>query len=294
MFLVRHVLFVPGATHYRVLGLSPSADPERIGEHYHTLVRFLHPDRTPPDQRQRAARETARLNAAYAVLKDPDSRRRYDLEVAAARPRRRPKRGASKSVPPSESSTPWSWTPTPWLLAGSLGLLLAIGLGAAAITSRPTLRVTVDPNDVQTSKPAYLETAPATRERSVSAATTVANPSARGSENPHQIIERLEAYVRGGDLGAALGLLSEDVRISRGGLAETPGAGPLSQGILSGDSRLVEVSLVAADGGVTSRTGAWHSRPLTSLRSAPPPSIAAGASNWRSRAARTDTGSQSL
>jgi hypothetical protein len=43
--------------------------------------------------------------------------------------------------------------------------------------------------------------------------------------------------------------MSEDARISRGGLPEQPGAGALIQGILTGDLRLVEVRLVAADEG---------------------------------------------
>ena len=249
LFLVRHVLFVPGATHYRVLGLNPSAEPERIGEHYRALVGLFHPDRLPPNQRQRGAQETARLNAAYAALKEPDSRRRYDLEIAAARPRRRGrlKRGASVTVPLSQPRRPGSWTPTHWLLASGLGLLLAIGLGAAAVTSRPTLRVTVDPNQVQAPKPAYLEAA--TPDAPGSVAPAIPEPNAEGPDDPKQILERLAAYVRDGNLGAALSLLSEDVRISRAGLPETPGAGPLFQGILAGDLRLVDVSLADADGG---------------------------------------------
>jgi hypothetical protein len=251
LFLVRHVLFVPGATHYRVLGLNPSAEPERIGEHYRVLVGLFHPDRLPPNQRQRGAQETARLNAAYAVLKEPDSRRRYDLEIAVARPRRRGrvKGGAKVAVPSSQPQRPGSWTPTHWLLAGSLGVLFAIGLGAAAVTSRPTLRVTVDPNQVQAPKPAYLEAAPATPDAPGSVAQAIREPSAEGTDDPKQILERLAAYVRDGNLGAALSLLSEDVRISRAGLPETPGAGPLFQGILAGDLRLSGVSLAAAGGG---------------------------------------------
>jgi hypothetical protein len=248
LFLVRHVLLVPGANHYRVLGLDPNAELDRIGEHYRTLVRFLHPDRLPPEQRQRAAQDTARLNAAYAVLKELDLRRRYDLEVATAR-RRRLKRGAGESIPLLEPRGPRSWTQTHWLLAGSLALLLAMGLGVAAMTSRPALRVTVDPNQVQAPRPAFLETAPTAANAPNATALASARPNAEALATPHQVIERLEASIREGDLGVVLTLMSEDAQISRGGLPEQAGAGALIQGILTGDLRLVEVRLIAADEG---------------------------------------------
>ena len=89
LFLVRHVLLAPNADHYRVLGLSPGAHPERVAEHYHLLVRFFHPDRLPPEERQWGGEITARLNAAYATLKDDDTRDQYDRELRARRARGR-------------------------------------------------------------------------------------------------------------------------------------------------------------------------------------------------------------
>ncbi|NLH48932.1 MAG: DnaJ domain-containing protein [Myxococcales bacterium] len=61
--------------HYRVLGVSPTADREAIRAAYRRLVRESHPDlnQTPVDSAQ-----FANLTAAYRVLSDPLSRKRFD------------------------------------------------------------------------------------------------------------------------------------------------------------------------------------------------------------------------
>ena len=62
---------------YRVLQVDPAAEADVIAAAYRVLARKLHPDR--------AAREAERmieLNRAYAILRDPSSRARYDRDRA--------------------------------------------------------------------------------------------------------------------------------------------------------------------------------------------------------------------
>lgn len=62
---------------YQVLQVDPAAEADVIAAAYRVLARKLHPDR--------AAREGERmieLNRAYAILRDPSSRARYDRDRA--------------------------------------------------------------------------------------------------------------------------------------------------------------------------------------------------------------------
>lgn len=61
---------------YETLGVSRSASQEEIKAAYRRLALRYHPDRNPGD---RAAEETfKRLSEAYATLRDPESRQRFD------------------------------------------------------------------------------------------------------------------------------------------------------------------------------------------------------------------------
>ncbi|GGT26385.1 hypothetical protein GCM10010271_32610 [Streptomyces kurssanovii] len=64
--------------HYTVLGVEPSATSRQITTAYRRQVRALHPDSGPHG----AARldELAAVVAAYATLRDPELRQRYDAE----------------------------------------------------------------------------------------------------------------------------------------------------------------------------------------------------------------------
>lgn len=68
---------------YRVLQVDPCAEMTVISAAYRALARRFHPDGDDPDPIRMAD-----LNSAYAVLRDPDARRRYDLKRAmnASRP----------------------------------------------------------------------------------------------------------------------------------------------------------------------------------------------------------------
>lgn len=64
---------------YRLLQVDPSAHPNVITAAYRSLARLLHPDHA-------ASHDTttmAQVNRAYAVLRDPEQRKRYDAERLA-------------------------------------------------------------------------------------------------------------------------------------------------------------------------------------------------------------------
>jgi len=62
---------------YLVLQVDPSADAVVITAAYRALARRYHPDGEAPDPVRMAG-----LNRAYTLLRDPDSRRRYDAKRA--------------------------------------------------------------------------------------------------------------------------------------------------------------------------------------------------------------------
>lgn len=88
------------ATHYQVLGVAMGAGHDEIKRAYHRLARRHHPD--THSQASTAVQEAARrimvdLNAAWAVLGDPDRRHQYDAELAP-----RPPSGPTEDPAPTE------------------------------------------------------------------------------------------------------------------------------------------------------------------------------------------------
>lgn len=77
LFFLRQTLLFPQADLYRVLGLSRRCTAQAVKQHRCLLVRLFHPDRTPQGD-ERGVALTARINAAYRILRDPQARRRYD------------------------------------------------------------------------------------------------------------------------------------------------------------------------------------------------------------------------
>ncbi len=64
---------------YEELGVDPTASPEEIHDAFRALVRLLHPDQqTDPLLKVIAEKQMRKMNRIYAVLSDPDRRRRYD------------------------------------------------------------------------------------------------------------------------------------------------------------------------------------------------------------------------
>ena len=66
--------------YYTILGVTPAAEDVVIGGAYRALMRHYHPDTNPDPAAQARVRE---ITAAYAVLRDPQSRAAYDAGRAA-------------------------------------------------------------------------------------------------------------------------------------------------------------------------------------------------------------------
>lgn len=66
--------------HYSVLGVTPASEDVVIRAAYHALMRRYHLDADPSDE---AAERARAVNVAYAVLRDPAKRARYDEPLGA-------------------------------------------------------------------------------------------------------------------------------------------------------------------------------------------------------------------
>lgn len=88
---------------------------------YRALMRRYHPDADPSSE---ASQRAQAINAAYAVLSDPDKRARYDGSLAA--------QGLIKPDAPHRSSLARRMVPGPAGLIGLAGLAAAAGLIAIA------------------------------------------------------------------------------------------------------------------------------------------------------------------
>lgn len=68
--------------HYAALGIDPSADQEVIAAAYRALAKKYHPD-TGATTGTASAERFDQVQRAYEVLRTPESRRQYDLELLA-------------------------------------------------------------------------------------------------------------------------------------------------------------------------------------------------------------------
>ena len=66
--------------HYSVLGVTPASEDVVIRAAYHALMRRYHPDADPT---QEGAERSRAINEAYAVLRDPTKRARYDESLGS-------------------------------------------------------------------------------------------------------------------------------------------------------------------------------------------------------------------
>src|SRR6056297_924182 len=75
---------------YKALGLTRTASADDIKKAYRKLVRTSHPDLHPDDPKAEARFKA--ISAAYEILKDPETRARYDAGeidgLGAERPQR--------------------------------------------------------------------------------------------------------------------------------------------------------------------------------------------------------------
>ena len=151
VFHIQQVFFRPDATHYQVLGLTPGASTDAIREHFRMLMLLIHPDRQD-EEGVWPESFAARANAAYAVLKNPESRRDYDRELEsrpATAPATRPAgRGFARRPTPVQPLLP-EWMTAgvgsfirahPGVTAfGGLMLAMAIVLGAVMHSNRQSV-----------------------------------------------------------------------------------------------------------------------------------------------------------
>jgi curved DNA-binding protein CbpA len=72
-------------TYYQILMVDQSADQDIMGVVYRRLAQRYHPDVDPSDD---ARQRMTEINQAWAVLRDPEKRARYDRELSNRRDRR--------------------------------------------------------------------------------------------------------------------------------------------------------------------------------------------------------------
>lgn len=70
-------------SYYDVLGVGVDAGPEEVRRAYYRQAQLLHPDRYAgsPEEQKRAEVEMKAVNAAWATLRNAETRRRYDIEL---------------------------------------------------------------------------------------------------------------------------------------------------------------------------------------------------------------------
>lgn len=94
-------------THYQVLEVAPNAAEDEIKKAYKRLARIYHPDLNP--KRPRSAEDRfKRLQQAYDVLSDPNSRHLYDQEHGFSPPRPPQPEYQPQSPPASQPYAPYS------------------------------------------------------------------------------------------------------------------------------------------------------------------------------------------
>ncbi|RMH04765.1 MAG: J domain-containing protein [Nitrospirae bacterium] len=69
---------MPATDYYEILGVPRTASQEEIKRAYRRLARQYHPDLHPNSKKAEMEQRFKALNEAYEVLKDPETRKKYD------------------------------------------------------------------------------------------------------------------------------------------------------------------------------------------------------------------------
>ena len=74
-------------TNYQILGISQSATPEQIKRTFRALVKSCHPDLfvSGSEEQARAQDQLREINAAYAIVSNPQKRTAYDARLSRQR-----------------------------------------------------------------------------------------------------------------------------------------------------------------------------------------------------------------
>jgi curved DNA-binding protein CbpA len=94
---------------YALLGVAPDADAREVARAYRRRLRAVHPDtrNRPSDSSDPAHADLRALQEAYAVLRDPARRARYDAQRRAAqKPAQAPATGTAVPVRVRASKPP--------------------------------------------------------------------------------------------------------------------------------------------------------------------------------------------
>lgn len=124
---------------YDILGrISRHATDAEIKEAYRTLAKHYHPDKNPGDKAG-AEEQMAKLNEAYAILKDPKKRAEYNAMLLAkdAELRQREEERAKKAAEDASRKSrrkPVNHSTSGEILAGVLLGVTALGLLFAALS----------------------------------------------------------------------------------------------------------------------------------------------------------------
>jgi curved DNA-binding protein CbpA len=112
-------------TYYEDLGLSARASGEEVRQAYLNLVRLLHPDlSSEPSLKRFSENQLKRVSRAYAVLSDPDRRRRYDAQLEKGDEEEPPEPvSARRSAGRSRAR---AWITLGWLICAFAGI---VGIG---------------------------------------------------------------------------------------------------------------------------------------------------------------------
>jgi len=139
---------------YDDLGVPRTATPEEIRQAHKALVRLLHPDRIMDEYTRRLAENTLkRINAAFAVLCDPQHRDAYDRELASGggvrhvpRPQRRgPSSHSIREWCARRANAAWLRRNLLWIGGTFMGLLIIYWLLGSGTISMPTEAAEIAP-----------------------------------------------------------------------------------------------------------------------------------------------------
>jgi curved DNA-binding protein CbpA len=112
---------------YESLNLKPSATTEEIEEAYRTLARKVHPDLNRDDPTSAEARMKL-LNRIRETLTDPDSRAKYDRELAAGGDNTRVESAIDDTLREGRNDALF-WRQVKFTTAAGLALGLMLGVG---------------------------------------------------------------------------------------------------------------------------------------------------------------------